>query len=255
MGGRGLTAPLMLLHCESDGRQITLDPACVLGTGGEATVYSVDEAPNLAAKVYHKPTDTRARKLLAARIAQGQFPYSLNKRVDYQPAAVAPYPDTMTPRLQQLFSRCFEDGHDTPQARPSPEAWQEALLEVEDSLVACPANSQHGYAGLRRRFHGALRLYPGHGAHWLGNGGLAQSPILRRRRLPYGGGGSGVCGGTGPHRRLLLAENVLRLALAGPQGLKGSLRRDKLSTGFWSPICLSRDSYLLLESMGGPSYG
>ena len=327
----------MLLHRESDGRQITLDPSRILGAGGEATVYSVAEDPSLAAKIYRKPTDTRARKLLAmsshppvdpmaasghcsiawpvellctpgrrpkiagflmprvermspiidiysphtrliqrpwfnyqrllrtgynlaatvsavhaggyvvgdlnytnvlvsgdalvtlidtdsfqvpdldrksvyrctvytpeftppelqnktgfkndrlpehdhfglatliylllmsgnhpfagtyvgqgepgllaARIAQGQFPYSghrVHRKVDYQPAPVAPPLEILTPRLRQLFSVCFEDGHDDPEARPSPEAWQEALLEAEDSLVACPANSQHGYCG------------------------------------------------------------------------------------------------------------
>ena len=324
----------MLLHRESDGRQISLDPSRILGAGGEATVYAVAEDPSLAAKIYRKPTDSRARKLLAmsthppvdpmaasghcsiawpvdllrtpgrrpkiagflmprvermspiidiysphtrllqrpwfnyqrllrtgynlaatvsavhaggyvvgdlnytnvlvsgdslvtlidtdsfqvpdpdrksvyfctvytpeftppelqnrvgfkkgkspehdyfglatliylllmggnhpfagtfvgqgepqllaARIAGGQFPYSVDRKVEYIPAAITPPLELLTPTLRQLFNYCFERGHDTPGKRPTPEDWQEALLEAEDSLVACPANAQHGYGG------------------------------------------------------------------------------------------------------------
>ncbi len=86
-------------------------------------------------------------QLLAARIAQGQFPYSVDRRVDYIPAAITPPLEILTPWLRQLFNRCFERGHDAPGMRPTPQVWQEALLEAEDSLVACQANAQHGYCG------------------------------------------------------------------------------------------------------------
>ncbi len=86
-------------------------------------------------------------ELLAARIEKGQFPYSTKKIVDYNPAPVAPPLDILTPTLRQLVITCFEDGDAAPQMRPSPEAWQAALLEAEETLVSCSANSQHGYSG------------------------------------------------------------------------------------------------------------
>ena len=54
----------MRLQRQSNGQLITLDPAFALGTGGEARVYAIPQEPSLVAKVYHEPTDDRARKLM-----------------------------------------------------------------------------------------------------------------------------------------------------------------------------------------------
>ena len=52
------------LRRESTGELLLLDDTNVLGAGGEATVYSVPNDRSLAAKVYLKPSNDRAQKLL-----------------------------------------------------------------------------------------------------------------------------------------------------------------------------------------------
>lgn len=51
------------LRRRSNGQVLSLDPGLQLGRGGEATVYALQDAPDLAAKVYHLPSQKRARKL------------------------------------------------------------------------------------------------------------------------------------------------------------------------------------------------
>lgn len=53
----------MRLQRQSTGQSITLDTTSPLGVGGEARIYGVPQDPSLVAKVYHRPTDERARKL------------------------------------------------------------------------------------------------------------------------------------------------------------------------------------------------
>ena len=52
------------LQRESTGGRLVLDVENALGTGGEATVYSLTGDRSLAAKVYSKPSEDRARKLV-----------------------------------------------------------------------------------------------------------------------------------------------------------------------------------------------
>jgi serine/threonine protein kinase len=80
-----------------------------------------------------------------SRIAKGYFPYSRKKQVPFNPGPLAPPFNVLTPKLQQLFLRCFEDGHHNSQARPDAETWRQALKEAENSLVFCKVNSQHYY--------------------------------------------------------------------------------------------------------------
>lgn len=54
----------MRLKRQLDTRIITIDPTSSLGHGGEAKVYSVPQDETLVAKVYHKPTEARANKLM-----------------------------------------------------------------------------------------------------------------------------------------------------------------------------------------------
>ena len=80
------------------------------------------------------------------RIADGHFPYG-NKQVPYNPKPLAPPFEILHPKLQQLFVRCFEDGHKQPQVRPNAQTWVKALNEAENELVSCWVNDQHRYGG------------------------------------------------------------------------------------------------------------
>jgi serine/threonine protein kinase len=53
----------MQLRTTLKGETVSLDTNTILGTGGEAKVYAVYQKPNLVAKIYHKPTKKRAKKL------------------------------------------------------------------------------------------------------------------------------------------------------------------------------------------------
>jgi len=47
----------------ADGRELRLDPALLLGAGGEARVFAVPGDAGRVAKVYHRPTEAHARKI------------------------------------------------------------------------------------------------------------------------------------------------------------------------------------------------
>ncbi|MBH8565042.1 tetratricopeptide repeat protein [Nostoc sp. CENA67] len=80
-----------------------------------------------------------------ARIAAGHFTYSQKQQVPYLPTPIAPAWEILHPRLQELFVRCFEDGHNDPELRPSAQSWLSAIAEAEDSLITCTINPQHRY--------------------------------------------------------------------------------------------------------------
>ncbi|MBW4689586.1 MAG: tetratricopeptide repeat protein [Komarekiella atlantica HA4396-MV6] len=80
-----------------------------------------------------------------ARIAAGHFTYSKQRRVPYLPTPIAPAWEILHPNLQELFVRCFEEGHNSPHLRPSAQTWLSALAEAEDSLISCTVNPQHRY--------------------------------------------------------------------------------------------------------------
>lgn len=79
-----------------------------------------------------------------ARIMRGDFPYG-TRSVPYRLMPAAPPFRNLHPRLQELFLRCFEEGHSNPQARPDAETWVTALQAAEDALVECSVNDQHRY--------------------------------------------------------------------------------------------------------------
>lgn len=79
-----------------------------------------------------------------ARIMRGEFPYG-TRPVPYRVMPAAPPFRNLHPRLQELFLRCFEEGHSNPQARPDAETWVTALQAAEDALVVCAVNDQHRY--------------------------------------------------------------------------------------------------------------
>ena len=83
---------------------------------------------------------------LFSRIASGDFPYSRNKRPMIAPPPISVPFVTLDPQLQELFRRCFEDGHQEPESRPTASDWQDALRTAEQDLAVCETNSQHQYS-------------------------------------------------------------------------------------------------------------
>ena len=77
-----------------------------------------------------------------ARIMAGHFPYG-RRRGSLAPKALAPPAQMLHPRLNELFSQCFEDGHLNPRARPDARAWRDVLKEAEGKLIVCRKNPRH----------------------------------------------------------------------------------------------------------------
>src|SRR5262249_29055901 len=81
---------------------------------------------------------------LAECIAKGWFPYG-SQSVPFAPPDTAPPFAVLHPTLQNLFVRCFADGHTNPQARPDVLAWRSTLDEARAALITCSVNTQHRY--------------------------------------------------------------------------------------------------------------
>lgn len=80
---------------------------------------------------------------LPQRIAAGCWPYAREKTGRYHPSPHAPGWATLPLPVQELMWACFEEGRFDPRRRPGAAAWQRALQEAENDLLACAANSQH----------------------------------------------------------------------------------------------------------------
>ncbi len=125
---------------------------------------------------------------LFTRIASGDFPYSRNKRAMVAPPPIGVPFETLTPGLQDLFQRCFEDGHDEPENRPTAAEWNNALAAAEQSLDICETNAQHHYGShlsscpwcLRTRQLGGRDPFPSNEAV---TNGQHRRPIPVRRTL------------------------------------------------------------------------
>src|SRR5579859_4362918 len=55
----------MIFYREAKGATVEIDPRLEIGAGGEARIYALPDAEDLVAKIYHRPTEARARKLIA----------------------------------------------------------------------------------------------------------------------------------------------------------------------------------------------
>lgn len=76
---------------------------------------------------------------------QGIWPYAAGQTL------AAPSPNSvplqvLPPALQEVMARCFVDGFRAPAARPNAQVWQLALSQAQNSLVVCPASTQHIYS-------------------------------------------------------------------------------------------------------------
>ena len=74
---------------------------------------------------------------LEERIRQGCFPYRNPPICPVRPPPNTPSLDILHPVIANLILRCFIDGHRDPRQRPTPEQWEHAMGEAEDSLVTC----------------------------------------------------------------------------------------------------------------------
>lgn len=75
---------------------------------------------------------------IESRIAQGGFPYTSSPPCPVLPPKNARDLTYLHPELAELVRRCFVDGHREPSLRPAPQAWERAIAEAEQALVACP---------------------------------------------------------------------------------------------------------------------
>lgn len=92
------------------------------------------------AGVYHGPGEA---PVYADRIAGGHFPHVARASVPYTPMPAGPRFNWLHPVLQDLFVRCFCDGHTDPALRPDAVSWRYGIEEAEASLVSCQDNAQH----------------------------------------------------------------------------------------------------------------
>ncbi len=92
--------------------------------------------------VYTGPGDAPQRE---SRIANGHFPHSRIRAVPYRPSPLSPSWDTLHPSLRDQFIQCFDNGHDSPETRPTAHEWVQTLEDAQASLVSCARNGQHSY--------------------------------------------------------------------------------------------------------------
>jgi len=81
---------------------------------------------------------------LSELVYKGFWPFSPNSLI--QPSFLTIPIDTVHPKIQQCFLKCFNDGHENPQLRPTAQEWQEALEVAIRELVICTKVESHYYS-------------------------------------------------------------------------------------------------------------
>lgn len=81
---------------------------------------------------------------LEDNIKAGNSSY-IGSRLLTQPAYALPF-EILPPAVQKLMMQCLGAGHKDPQSRPSAYEWHQVLVEAEEHLSSCSANSQHRYS-------------------------------------------------------------------------------------------------------------
>jgi len=82
------------------------------------------------------PKNRNASTSFILLIKAGAFAYQPN--IYLVPAPHSPSFDILYPDIQKLFIRCFVDGHNNPDLRPTPYEWVNALTLAERNLIKCP---------------------------------------------------------------------------------------------------------------------
>lgn len=76
-------------------------------------------------------------------IQHGHFPYAPGPGNPAQPPPNGLDFNILDPLLQNLFRRCFIDGHGDPARRPTAGEWREGLRQAEATLVTCSKGHRH----------------------------------------------------------------------------------------------------------------
>lgn len=84
-----------------------------------------------------------------AKIREGYFAYT-GKYIHVKPPDGAPPYNIIPPSIQELFYKCFVDGHKSPTERPTAKEWLDTLKPLHRDLKQCPTyrtcdNSNHFY--------------------------------------------------------------------------------------------------------------
>lgn len=82
-------------------------------------------------------------------IEQGWWMYGSSSQL--RPGKLSMPLNIIHPEIQQLFRKCFNDGHNKPNARPSAADWETALRQVISELTQCSVESGHYYAKSYRK--------------------------------------------------------------------------------------------------------
>ena len=145
------------------------------------------------------------------RISSGHFPHGPGGCKLYAPLPSGLPFGALNPGLQQLFLRCFVDGHHNPKARPDAQTWRRALQAALDDLRKCPANARHHYSGhlascpwcARRKMLGGLDAFPSEDAvrskaHLQPPSRRPSGPVSAQRVRPSGRAPSAAAAGMLP---------------------------------------------------------
>ncbi|MEO0284856.1 MAG: SH3 domain-containing protein [candidate division WOR-3 bacterium] len=82
---------------------------------------------------------------IESKIKKGYFPYCSNSK-NIEPPPDAPPFGILFPEIQELFKKCFAEGHKNPEKRPSAEEWYAVFLKNKDKFKTCNNNHFHSYA-------------------------------------------------------------------------------------------------------------
>lgn len=78
----------------------------------------------------------------AAKIVKGHFPYGASVKGLAPPDHAPPF-DILPPEIQQLFVRCFAQGHKNPGVRPTALEWFQAMGKLKNKFHTCAVNDHH----------------------------------------------------------------------------------------------------------------
>jgi len=76
-------------------------------------------------------------------VKNGWWPYAPNSPIQAGPITIPL--DIVDPQIKANFLKCFNDGHQNPDLRPSAESWYLALLGASGSLTECTKTKGHVY--------------------------------------------------------------------------------------------------------------
>lgn len=79
------------------------------------------------------------------KVKRGYFPYFKGHQDKVEPPDGSFDFDILPENIQELFIRCFVDGHKEPKKRPTAKEWLEAFIKNKENFVQCTNNPLHLY--------------------------------------------------------------------------------------------------------------